>query len=176
MQNRHGLTNHKQDEIFYEWRWITWICTFRGTVYQFVLWDAEQWATTVWDHISAPVLQLCRPPTNHLKKVKHKFDSNEIPCQEHGSNTLQLQYLASTCLEFQHMLLSSMIQEYKFLFSGILTSFVQGPFTSSGLSTFCHLWRHWTSVRSEKWLATSFQLSVPISSTSSFNFSSCKNN
>ena len=37
------------------------------------------------------------------------------------------------------------------------SSAVQGPLTSSGLSTFCHRWRHWTSVRSGKVSAIFFQ-------------------
>lgn len=38
------------------------------------------------------------------------------------------------------------------------SSLVQGPFTRMGLSTFCHLWRHWTSVLSLKKEAIFFQL------------------
>ena len=34
-----------------------------------------------------------------------------------------------------------------------LTSLVQGPLTSSGFNTFCHLWRHCTSVLSSKYSA-----------------------
>lgn len=37
------------------------------------------------------------------------------------------------------------------------SSFVHGPFTRIGLRTFCHLWRHWTSVLSLKKEAIFFQ-------------------
>mmetsp|Transcript_138076 Transcript_138076/g.335613 ORF Transcript_138076/g.335613 Transcript_138076/m.335613 type:complete len:222 (+) Transcript_138076:222-887(+) len=37
------------------------------------------------------------------------------------------------------------------------SSFVHGPFTSSGLRTFCQRCRHWTSVRSSKYSAIFFQ-------------------
>ena len=37
------------------------------------------------------------------------------------------------------------------------SSFVHGPFTSSGLSTFCQRWRHCTSVRSSKYSAARFK-------------------
>jgi hypothetical protein len=34
---------------------------------------------------------------------------------------------------------------------------VQGPFTKEGLRTFCHLWRHWTSVLPSSFSAILFQ-------------------
>lgn len=45
------------------------------------------------------------------------------------------------------------------------SSVVHGPLTSDGLRTFCHLCRHWTSVRFGSRIEMSFQFLAPCSST-----------
>ena len=51
---------------------------------------------------------------------------------------------------------------------------VHGPFTRLGLSTFCHLCRHWTSVLSDRLSAIFFQFFPPLALTDSVRIlSSC---
>lgn len=52
------------------------------------------------------------------------------------------------------------------------SSLVQGPFTSSGLRTFCQRCSHWTSDLFSKYWAIFFQLLAPNLPTRFFNFSS----
>ena len=47
---------------------------------------------------------------------------------------------------------------------------VQGPFTRFGFSTFCHLWRHWTSVLPLRLSAIFFQFLPPLILTASVSF------
>ena len=47
---------------------------------------------------------------------------------------------------------------------------VHGPFTRVGFNTFCHLWRHWTSVLPFKAFAICFQFFPPLTLTASVNF------
>jgi len=73
-------------------------------------------------HIFQPGQLLCYPPSKHGKVMSW--------------NTLQM----LRCIRLKPS------KAYKAIHQ--ITSFDHGPFTSSGFKTFCHLWRHWTSVRS----------------------------
>mmetsp|Transcript_44621 Transcript_44621/g.108167 ORF Transcript_44621/g.108167 Transcript_44621/m.108167 type:complete len:220 (+) Transcript_44621:1740-2399(+) len=52
------------------------------------------------------------------------------------------------------------------------SSAVQGPLMSDGFNTFCHRWRHWTSLRPWILAAICFQFFAPISSTANRRASS----
>ena len=52
------------------------------------------------------------------------------------------------------------------------SSILQGPFTSSGLRTFCHLWRHCTSVRPSRHSAIFFQFLLLYFYTAMVSYSS----
>lgn len=80
--------------------------------------------------------------------------------------------LCNICPIFSAMLHNKTHNKFILLFSLYKIIYTQGPLISFGFSTFCHLWRHWTSVLSWKKLAILFQFLAPNSSTNRFNWSS----
>jgi len=112
--------------------------TFPGTAFQYVQVNAVQLWTTSLAHICSPIQLLFHPPI-YISQMKQAYKLSRI-------FIFKVQISKKKMEAKQELSLTETTIWY--------TSFDQGPLTSSGFKTFCHLCRHCTSVLSLKHSAT----------------------